>query len=200
VAARRREPPPPDGPTGDPARDALALAQREAEFNWSQPLPARSWDRTQTVLSPQVEQAILEALRAGYFRSDAATHGGVDPRTLRTWMRKGRTGDPVYSEFARRALAAELEGKDKLVCKVKAGALEDWRAAAWLLEQRWKAQFAARVKVIHATIKEERELMLEVAAELLGDRFDDFADKLDARLAEKKEASEEILEAEFDES
>lgn len=201
---------PPDDPSGDPAQDALANAKKEAEFDPDEALKPRTWVRTQTVLNADVELAIIEAARAGHFRADQAIHGGVAPITLRAWMRLGGQGDERYQEFARRVHAAELEAKDRLIVKVKKGALRDVRAAMWLLEVRWKAQFAARVKVIHSTIKQERELMLDAVADLLDelekrhlqgdqmeDLFDEFATRFDARLSEAKEATEEALEAEL---
>jgi hypothetical protein len=193
------------------AAEALLHAVREGEFNPDAQLKIRSWEHAQTRLTPEVELAIIEAARAGHFRADQAIAGGVDPKTLRLWVRKGKEGDPVYAEFARRVAAAEFEAKDRLIVKVKAGALTDVRAAQWLLERRWKAQFAARVKVIHSVIMTERRLIIDVVSELLDDferavlsgetppenLFDAFATRFDARLSQAQEATEEAIEAEF---
>lgn len=213
MAARRREPPNqppnPDGNNGGPLANALNNALAEAAFDPDAKLTIREWPAIQTRLTPEVELAIVEALRASHFPSDAAKAGGVDPKTYRNWIRRGAAGEAPFAEFRRRALAAELEGKDRLLAKAKGS--DDWRAAAWLLERRWKAQFAARMKIVHATIKQERELALDVIASLLDeivervrkgdpikdDLFDDFATAFDARLTQAQEATEEAFEAEF---
>jgi hypothetical protein len=197
----------------DPVGDALDLAKAAGEFNFDAELKITEWDSPSDVLTPERELKIIEAARAGHFRADQATAGGINPRTLRKWLSKAAKGDQRYTELEQKIKAAEFEAKDRLMVRVKKGSLSDTRAAQWLLEVRFKAQFAQRIKVIHATIKQERELMLDVVAEVLDEfeqktlagelmpegLFDAFATRYDARLSEAQEASEEALEADIDE-
>ena len=72
---------------------------------------------------------ILEAIREGQFRTDAARAGGVSLDKLRSW-------EAEHPEFAAEMQAAELESTGALIKTIRTGATEDWRAAAWLLERR----------------------------------------------------------------
>lgn len=196
----------------DAAGKALEVAKVAGEFDFDAELKISEWGES-LELTHERELKIVEAARAGHFRSDQAIAGGIDPRTLRKWLAKAAHGDERYADLARKIKAAEFEAKDRLMVRVKKGSLQDVRAAQWLLEVRFKAQFAQRIKVIHATIKQEREVMLDVVADLLdeleravlaGDTppeglFDAFATRYDARLSEAQEATEEAVEADLDE-
>jgi hypothetical protein len=56
-----------------------------------------------------VRARILEVLRAGGSRRQAARVAGIDPRTLRRWIERGATADPLgrWHEFHRDVREAE---------------------------------------------------------------------------------------------
>ena len=94
-------------------------------------------------IDPRVEECILMALRRGSFPSTAAEAAGVPKQTFSDWMRKGaRQRRGIYKEFYERVLEAMAEGEIRALGKVQAAADRDWKAAAWLLERRFRARWA----------------------------------------------------------
>lgn len=55
-------------------------------------------------LTPEIEERILEVIRAGNYREAAAQAAGIAPETLSRWM--GREREP-YRSFRQSVLAAE---------------------------------------------------------------------------------------------
>jgi hypothetical protein len=87
------------------------------------------------VLTPEVEAKILGGIRdaAMSFR-EACAYAGISDDTLG----RRRKADP---EFAARVEHAREMSKVKLVTLISKSALNDWRAAAWMLEHRWSKEF-----------------------------------------------------------
>ena len=98
-------------------------------------------------INPKLEEAILMALRQGAFPSAAAEASGVPRQTFSDWMRRGaqqRRG--VYHELYVKVMAAMSEGELRALEQVQAAAEKDWKAAAWLLERRFRARWARQVE------------------------------------------------------
>lgn len=81
-------------------------------------------------------QRIVGAVKKGLPRDTAAKLAGIVPSTLFLWLKKGREGDPEYSEFSDRVSAAEAFGEEELVAVLRGHAKNSWQACAWLLERR----------------------------------------------------------------
>ena len=80
-------------------------------------------------------KVILENLETGTSREVASRASGVDPETVRKWIRKGEeetTGD--YYQFAIDVGKAETTAEVNML-KILTGA-KSWQAAAWWLERR----------------------------------------------------------------
>lgn len=67
-----------------------------------------------TKLTPARAKAALREAEAGNPREVMANAAGVVLSTIQLWLRKGRAGDPTYSEFSRAVdeAAAKEVGKD----------------------------------------------------------------------------------------
>lgn len=95
-------------------------------------------------LTPEVEDKLLTALRAGNFRGPSAFYAGVSMRALQEWMAAGKR-DPK-SDFGRlRALVLQAEKGAEIahVANIAKAAREgDWKAAAWWLERKASARWA----------------------------------------------------------
>jgi len=94
-----------------------------------------------TKLSPEIEERIVSAVRAGTSIAGAAAYAGIDPSTFHRWMERGdpkRTGraDGRYREFRARVEQASGEAEVRDVTVIAKAAPSDWRAAAWRLERR----------------------------------------------------------------
>jgi transposase-like protein len=101
-------------------------------------------------LTPARIETIVELVRAGVPREDAAKTAGVAPSTLFDWLRRGREalqeasdGEVAseladFAELARGVEQADGECEAGLVAVVQGAAHGgDWRAAVAMLERRW---------------------------------------------------------------
>lgn len=125
-----------------------------------------------TKMTPEVQDKILTALRAGNFRQVAAQYAGISQRTLREWMQQGeRRPKSAHGRFRRQLIEAEKSAEMRMVAMVMKAATGDARHAEWWLERkanaRWGRERHEKEKeaVAHA-VKEELLSHLS-AAELL---------------------------------
>jgi transposase len=83
-----------------------------------------------TKRTPEVEQAILNALQIGNTRTDAALGAGIDRGTLADWI----NNIPAFHHAVEKA---EALARQRFVAQIaKAAAAGNWQAAAWNLERR----------------------------------------------------------------
>lgn len=99
-----------------------------------------------TSLTPEVERAILGALRGGNYRETAAQAAGIHRNTLRNWIKAGEAGDPDFVEFLCAVEKAEAYGERKLLRHIRAGC-DGWQSKAWIMERRWPGRWSGRVRV-----------------------------------------------------
>jgi hypothetical protein len=93
-------------------------------------------------------------LHSGSYISVACQVAGIPYSTHKDWMKRGQLAggkNGQYRAYADRIEVALAIGEDNLVKSVAAGAVEDWRAAAWMLErkepERWgKKSIAANAE------------------------------------------------------
>lgn len=64
-----------------------------------------------TVLSPEVEQAILVGIKSGLSLAEAAERAGVDRASLFNWMRWGRAGHPDFAAFFQHIQQEKARGR-----------------------------------------------------------------------------------------
>lgn len=106
---------------------------------------------------------ILEAIRAGItFERAADLH-----RVSRTAVYKWRLDDP---EFDKDVLEAVVYSEAILVQRINDKSVDDWKAAAWMLERRHPEQYSQRreidVTVTKSDGKDEVIAMMEQTREL----------------------------------
>ena len=82
---------------------------------------------------------LLAAVRAGNRLSVSARFAGVSPKTLSEWMRRGRGVDgrsavEPYVGFVRDVEGAQAEAEVYALAMIRKAMTNDWRAAAWYLE------------------------------------------------------------------
>lgn len=124
------------------------------------PKPKRTLDlKGPRRLTPEVIDAICEAIVDGCHARTATEAIGVSDKTFREWRLRGeREPDTPYGEFRRRLEIAEAERAGRLVSLIREAASPgkdvkgkiipgDWRAAAWLLERLHPADFGPRATI-----------------------------------------------------
>lgn len=96
-----------------------------------------------TKLTPDVQNAIVSALRAGNYQETAARYAGIAEPTFYSWLARGRDEpDSIYGEFLEAVESAKAASEVRDIALIdKAAANGSWQAAAWKLErkypQRW---------------------------------------------------------------
>lgn len=99
-------------------------------------------------LTPERQERICAALRAGNTRRAAAAYGGIDDGTFMDWMRRGEgRGDRAtgenYVNFVSAVKKAEADAEVALIAQIRDASKRNWQAAAWIAERRFPESWAA---------------------------------------------------------
>lgn len=99
-------------------------------------------------LTPEIQDRICEALRAGNTRRDSAAHAGVSHSAFAKWIQLGKQkgARAVYFAFADACEKAESQAIVRNVAIIQKAAETSWQAAAWWLERRRPNDYAKREK------------------------------------------------------
>ena len=94
-----------------------------------------------TKLTPEVQDRIVVALRAGNYQETAALYAGISAKTFYEWLNRGESDDPKEAAFRNFREAVEKAKADAEVRDValidKAAHDGSWQAAAWKLERKF---------------------------------------------------------------
>lgn len=105
-------------------------------------------------LTPEIQETICEAIRAGNYRKVAARLVGIDRATLYNWTRWGEQDpDSIYGAFENALRLAEAEAEAGTLAIIMRAAAEQgqWQAAAWMAERKWPQRW--RMKSAHDDAK-----------------------------------------------
>jgi hypothetical protein len=100
-----------------------------------------------TKLDEVTAQRIINAVRNGLPRVHAARVARIHPDTLFDWLRRGRAGEPVFSEFSERVAEGEAHDVEELVGYMREHAKQSHQACSWLLERRAPKQFGRSTRL-----------------------------------------------------
>lgn len=100
-----------------------------------------------TKLTPEIQDRIVTAIRAGNYMETAAAYAGIARSTFNEWIRRGaEEQEGPFAEFAaavEQALAA-AEARD--VALIGQAAQKEWQAAAWRLERRLPERWGRKTR------------------------------------------------------
>lgn len=114
-----------------------------------------------TKLTAEVQEKIVQALRAGNFRVASCWFAGISPRVMREWMALGKTEKkgPHY-DFRRAVMEAENTAEIGMVTKIMSAAQGgNVKAAMWWLEhkkKRWTKKVEVAPIQVNANMKVEK--------------------------------------------
>lgn len=95
------------------------------------------------ILTDELRDALLRAIRRGAPSDVAAAVAGVSLRTWQRWKQQGRAGLEPYASLYADVERAEAVQEAGYVSRIRVAGKSDWKADAWLLErgkpQRWAA-------------------------------------------------------------
>lgn len=120
---------------------------------------------------------VARAMAAGLTKNLACAHAGISPSTLDMWMRKGENGDQKFIQAWRTIGAAESEAAVAMLDVVGGaatgggtydGTVQDWKAAAWMLERRFPREYGRTVQETEHAVRAETEEDKALLDKLLG--------------------------------
>jgi transposase len=118
-----------------------------------------------TKLTPEIQERIVAAIRAGNYAEPAARSAGISPATYYRWLRRGEEAScGIYRDFYEAVRRAESEAEVYAVAVIRRAMPNDWRAAAHYLERRYPDRWRRR-----ETLEHEGERRLVVSTERLSD-------------------------------
>ena len=113
-----------------------------------------------TKLTPEVADAVVQAVADGLPRGTAAALAGVSASAVYAWLRAGRKRQGRrFVQFLHRIKRAEAEAVLARVQHIDRAATTHWQAAAWWLERRHPEEFGTERKRIRELAKEVKELV-----------------------------------------
>lgn len=94
-------------------------------------------------LTPEVQTTVYNTLAAGGYIATAAVLGGVSERTLFAWMKRGAAEpEGIYGQFVQSIKKGLAVAEMKYVMVIGEAAKQHWQAAAWMLERRFRKNWA----------------------------------------------------------
>lgn len=115
--------------------------------------------------TPETVSRLLMAIRAGLPYHLAAEAAGISEATFHKWQRGvfPRGVDPqMKQQFVEELTRARGESALRLIGIVTKAAPDDWRAAAWILERRFRESFGRNI--VEVTGEDGGPLQVDVAA------------------------------------
>ena len=130
--------------------------------------PRRPIGQPPKLLKDNIRERVLQAIRRGCSYKNACIAGGITEACFYDWKAKAEDPeqDPCYSEFAKELDRARAEGESRLVELMEVHAVEDPRAAQFILERRHPEEWGRRDHIAHehSTAKEAPRIIVEVVA------------------------------------
>jgi len=95
-----------------------------------------------TKLTRELHDEIVRLIEAGNYAETAAAVGGIQPHTLRDWIRRGaRETTGPYAAFSSAVKKAEGRAEASAVLRIRKAGQMNWTAEAWYLERKFPARW-----------------------------------------------------------
>ncbi len=105
-----------------------------------------------TKLTPEVQEKIISALKAGNYFNHACVYAGVAPNTGEEWKSRGEGTDkdrPVnalYANFAKAVREAESFVQVRMISQWQEQMPSDWRAIEAFMKRRYPSEWGDRTR------------------------------------------------------
>jgi transposase len=115
-----------------------------------------------TKLTPEVQERLCSAVRAGNYLQAACAYAGISVQTLSTWVKRGRERRQPYLDFLETLQKAKADAEVAVVALWRQQIPDNWQAARAFLERRfpdrWGRKDTHKVNVTAtASVKVEHE-------------------------------------------
>jgi hypothetical protein len=103
-------------------------------------------DRQLDGCTPEVQERVCQALRAGAHMEQAAAYAGIDRSTVYRWRMRGEADNAPqrFRDFAAAVGEAEAGFEIASLALIARAGDEHWQARAWLLERRHPKRWGRR--------------------------------------------------------
>lgn len=104
-----------------------------------------------TKLTPEIQERICSAIRAGNHREVSARSAGISPATFHRWMKLGeKAKGGIQREFREAVMKAEADSEVHAVAVIRKKLAEgEWRAAMQMLERRFPHRWRPQQAIEH---------------------------------------------------
>ena len=99
-----------------------------------------------TKLTPQLQETVLQLIRAGNYQCTACQAVGIGTSTLDRWMKDER---PLYRAFREACEKATAEAEARNLLTIQEEARGTWQAAAWYLERKFAERWGRKDTTKH---------------------------------------------------
>jgi hypothetical protein len=136
-----------------------------------------------TKFDDEIESEIVVLLEQGAYQSTAAHRVGVNPRTLRRWLQRGRSAwdseadggevedtERPYLAFAQRCEAAIATAEVDLMARLREAPAGQWQKWMTIMERRWPDHWSLQQRQ-HLVVESEGPTG-EPPREIFGDETD----------------------------
>lgn len=152
----------------------MALPKKRKRGRPPKPLPAREAEAKKNgrpvELTDEVEQQIVDAVRAGNYMEVAAAFAGISKDTLFRWLRSGARGESErFKRFSDAVKMAMASAEVRDVALVGRAAQTQWQAAAWRLERKAPDRWGRRDRVEVAGVRDAPLVVTKAELEKLSD-------------------------------
>ena len=152
-----------------------------------------------SVLTPEVQKTICEAIEDGCYVETAVSLAGISRPTFYVWLKKGAGGDPKYSDFVDTIKKAMAKSEHDAIQIINKAAEKNWTAAAWKLERRYPHKYGLRNReaIPADEIPEERGAVFDPSLLTVPElkKLIELVDQMEE--LHKKGLPADVLEAEF---
>jgi len=121
-------------------------------------------NRRKNKLTPELTKKVGELLEEGLYVETVCKAVGISTKTFYQWLNRGET-EKKYAEFKKVVEESEAKFEERLVGTIKTYSIEDWKAAAWLLERRFPRRWSQHIS--EETTIEMQEGMKEFLTRIL---------------------------------
>ena len=122
-----------------------------------------------TKLTPEVQEKVVSAIRAGNYANVAAEYAGIGERTFYRWLQRGQAAKRgIYRQFWQAVKKAEREAEVRAVAIIQKHMEDNWQAAMTYLERKFPDRWGRRDRLrVDLNPKEALEELLALSTEEL---------------------------------
>lgn len=100
-----------------------------------------------TKLDDQLQTAICDYIGEGLTFADACRLVDISTTTFSNWRERGESEEEPFLSFLEAVKVAEARFKKTHLKTIAVASINQWQAAAWLLERKYPAEFALRQQI-----------------------------------------------------